>query len=281
MVNSMRNLTLKALVPLLSVLGISVIAASGGYAGTDPSSGETAAYVSAAPEAPQENSTVPQQPQTNVSPQHDADIPVAHETNSEPKTGSPQPSLQQRNPYYSLRINDLFEVSFPFSPEFNETVRVPPDGWVPLVGARPVHIAGETVPQAIAIIRKAYTGILHDPEILVLLKEFEKPYFIVSGQVGKPGKYDLLGDTTVTQAVAIAGGFNKDAKHSQVVLFRRVADNWTEADRIDVKNMLNRKDLAEDPRLRPGDMLYVPKNSMSKIKDYLPNYGTGLYSTMP
>ena len=111
------------------------------------------------------------------------------------------------------------------------------------MGARPVHLAGETVPQAIAIIRKAYAGILHNPEILVLLKEFEKPYIIVSGQVNKPGKYDLLGDTTVTQAVALAGGFNKDAKHSQVVLFRRVSDNWTEADRIDVKSMLNHKDL--------------------------------------
>ena len=36
----------------------------------------------------------------------------------------------------------------------------------------------------------------------------------------KPGKYDLRSDLTVTEAVAIAGGFTDKSKHSQVVLFR-------------------------------------------------------------
>jgi len=35
--------------------------------------------------------------------------------------------------------------------------------------------------------------------------------------------------TTVTEAVAIAGGFTGQAKHSQVVLFRHVSDSTVEA----------------------------------------------------
>jgi protein involved in polysaccharide export with SLBB domain len=54
-----------------------------------------------------------------------------------------------------------------------------------------------------------------------VLKDFEKPYFVAGGRVARPGKYDLRGDTTVSQGIALAGGFLDSAKHSQVVLFRR------------------------------------------------------------
>jgi hypothetical protein len=63
------------------------------------------------------------------------------------------------------------------------------------------------------------------------------------------------------------------AKHSQVLLFRRVSDEWTQAKLVNVKQMFNEKNLREDPVLHPGDMLYVPKNALSKIKPFIPNYG--------
>jgi polysaccharide export outer membrane protein len=113
----------------------------------------------------------------------------------------------------------------------------------------------------------------------VSLKEFEKPYFMVSGQVARAGKYDLTSDTTVTQGLAIAGGFTKDAKHSNVVLFRRSGDGSVEVKKIDVKHMLSSANLTEDVSLRPGDMLYVPKNSISKIQGFLPSANTGVQMT--
>lgn len=279
----MRKLVLTKLI-LFTLLSVCVVVATG-YAesGSDAGSAtahsnSSAAPLAAASQPPGQGGVLPAAPTTPL--QEVTSTAPAHDNSGTAKT-TPQPSLQPRNPYYALRINDVFEISFPFSPEFNETVRIPPDGWVPLIGVRPVHLAGETTPQATAIVRKAYAGVLHDPEIMILLKEFEKPYFIVSGEVGKPGKYDLLGDTTLTQALAIAGGIGPHAKHSDVVLFRRVADDWTEVEKVDVKKMLASKNLAEDPHLRPGDLLYVPKSAMSKIKEYLPNYGTGLYPTIP
>src|SRR5207249_4925094 len=76
------------------------------------------------------------------------------------------------------------------------------------------------------LLRTSYAKILHDPVINVELKDFEKPYFIVGGEVGHPGKFDLRGDTSVAQAVAIAGGLRDSAKHSQILLFHRVPDGW-------------------------------------------------------
>jgi polysaccharide export outer membrane protein len=189
-----------------------------------------------------------------------------------------QPSLQRRNPRYQLCNGDVFELNFPLTPEFDQVaVTVQPDGYVSLLGVGDLHVEGQTVPEATESIRQAYSKILHDPVITVALTSFNGPYFVVSGQVGKPGKYDLRGDTTVSQAVAIAGGFNDTAKHSQVLLFRRVSNDWVEVKKIDLKQMLQAANLSEDLHLRPGDMLFVPKNAVSKIRPWIPYPSFGLY----
>lgn len=195
-------------------------------------------------------------------------------TTQQPSTG---PNLQRRNPRYQLCRDDVLEVDFPLTPEFNQTVTVEPDGFVTLHGAGSLYVEGETIPQVSESIRHAYSNVLHDPIVTVDLKDFEKPYFIVGGQVTHPGKYDLRDDTTVIQAVEIAGGFTDASKHSQVWVFRRVSNDWVESHRINVKTMLRSGNLSEDMSLLPGDMIYVPKTTLSKIQRYLPVATMGSY----
>src|SRR5208282_1521409 len=99
--------------------------------------------------------------------------------------------------------------------------------------------------------------------------EFEHPYFVAGGEVGRPGKYELRSDTTVIEAVQIAGGFTHEAKHSQVLLFRRVNDDLVEARVFNLKRMLKEKSLGEASQLHPGDLVFVPQNSISKIERFL------------
>lgn len=190
---------------------------------------------------------------------------------------SGQPALQQRAPRYELRRGDSFDIEFAFSPEFNQTVTVEPDGYITLKSAGMIQAEGLTVPKLTEAIQQKYTGILHDPIVTIDLKDFEKPYFIVAGQVGKPGKYDLRSDLTLTEGVAIAGGFTEASKHSQVVLYRPGPNGATEARLVDAKKMLRSHNLAEDIHLQSGDMIYVPQNRISKISRYLPTSSLGLY----
>jgi len=202
---------------------------------------------------------------------------AAPDTASQPAT----PQLQQRNARYHLAAGDSFEVSFELSPEFNQTVVVQPDGYVTLKAVGDVTVVGQTIPELTQTLRTAYSKMLNDPLIVVVLKDFEKPYFVADGQVAHPGKYDMRGTVTLTEAVAIAGGFTEAAKHSQVLLFRRVNDQWLSAKIFNIKDMEKRHDLHEDPTLRPGDMLIVPKNQLSKIKPFIPNSGLGAYKQLP
>jgi len=183
----------------------------------------------------------------------------------------------ERRPLYRLCKSDVVEIKFVFSPEFNQSVSVQPDGFVALQGVEELYAEGMTLPQFREAIRGLYRGMLHDPELTVTLKDFDKPYFIASGEVMRPGKYELRGDATITSAVAIAGGFNGQAKHSQVVLFRRTSQDIMEARLLDVKQMLKNRTLGEDIHLKPGDLLFVPQNAISKIRRYLPIPNLSMY----
>jgi polysaccharide export outer membrane protein len=193
--------------------------------------------------------------------------------------GAWSPALTGVRPLYRLCKSDVVAISFTFSPEFDQTVSVQPDGYIALKGGKQLSAEGVTVPELQEAIGRAYAGVLHDPEISIALQDFDKPYFIVGGEVNHPAKYELRSDIRVTEAVAIAGGLTARAKHSQVVLFRRVSDDLVESRLLDIKTMMKSRSLAEDIHLRPGDFLFVPQNLISKIKQFLPTSSMSMYAS--
>lgn len=184
-------------------------------------------------------------------------------------TGSPA-LTGARHPLYRLHKSDVVQVTFTYSPEFDQTLTVLPDGFMNLQAAGDVPAEGLTIAELKDAIRNAYSGTLRDPEVTVTLKDFDHPFFLAGGQVARPGKYELRSPTTAAEAVAIAGGFTEQSKHSQVVLFRRVSDEIVETHVLNLKAMLASRNLEEDLELRPGDMLFVPQNRISKIRKFLP-----------
>jgi polysaccharide export outer membrane protein len=198
-------------------------------------------------------------------------------TGKSPQASSPDVQFQQRDPRYRLQKSDVIEVKFKFSPEFDQTITVQPDGFITLDGAGDIRVEDKTIPELKDAIRRAYQGILREPIITVSLKDFDKPFFIAAGQVGHPGKYELRGDTTLVEALAIAGDITTAAKHSQVVLFRHISRETVEARVFNVKQMLASHNLEEDPHLLPGDLVFVPQNKISKMQRYLPTTNLGSY----
>jgi protein involved in polysaccharide export with SLBB domain len=62
-------------------------------------------------------------------------------------TSTVPPTLQARDPRYRLRSGDSINLDFQFTPEFNQTLSVQPDGYITLKEIGDVHVAGETVPE--------------------------------------------------------------------------------------------------------------------------------------
>lgn len=193
---------------------------------------------------------------------------VARGTIPQPRAGSFDERAETApDVRYRLRPGDVIELNFPFVPTFNDTVTIQPDGYITLRALGGLRVDGLTVAELTEVLRTNYSSILRDPVITVGLKEFEKPYFVVAGEVERPGKYDLRGDTTVTQAVAIAGGLKDRAKHSEAVVFRRLRSGGFETTTLDLKKMLKEAELGADLRMESGDMLFIPRGGRLFIGD--------------
>lgn len=179
------------------------------------------------------------------------------------------PVPAERNPRYRICRDDVLSFSFALSPELNQKVTVQPDGFISLQSAGDLYVQGLTVRELVEAVKKAYAGTLHDPIIDVDLVDFQKPLFTVLGEVGKPGQYNLRNDTTVMQAIAVAGGFTPTAR-TQVFLYRAVSENWAEVRELKLKDILRGKTIDEDVHLRAGDMIFVPEKFVAKFKKYVP-----------
>lgn len=185
----------------------------------------------------------------------------------------------ESRPLYRLNRSDVVTVNFILSPEYDQILHVQPDGYVFLKDAGSVMAAGLTLQEFEVAVRQAYKGYLHNPQVAVALQEFEHPYFTAGGEVGRPGKYELRTNITLVEAVQIAGGFTHQAKHSQVVVFRRVNEGRLEAHVFDLKAMLKEKSLIENPSIHAGDLVFVPQNSISKIERFITKPGFGIYAS--
>jgi len=82
--------------------------------------------------------------------------------------------------------------------------------------------------------------------------------FFVSGEVRKPGAYQLERSTTAFGAVTLAGGFTEKAGQSQVKLIRRSASGQEETSVLDLSGSDR---AARDFALKDGDTLLVPSGN--------------------
>lgn len=179
------------------------------------------------------------------------------------------PALQTRNSVYRLQTGDSVEVQYRYTPEFNAKAVIQPDGQISIPITGLVRIGGLPVEEArIAIAAKAAER-LRDPEVVLLLTDFVKPAFTVAGEVGKPGRYDLRGDMTAVDAIAISGGFKDSSKHSQVLLIRRFNDEMADVRVLNLKAVMQADGMKEDVRIQSGDLLVVPQSFVSKLERYI------------
>jgi polysaccharide export outer membrane protein len=170
---------------------------------------------------------------------------------------------------YRLQPGDVFEVQFRYSPEFNQTVTVQPDGYVSLEVGGDLKVAGLTIEQARAAILKKAATRLQDPIATIVLKEFQKPYFVIAGEVNLPGRIEMRERVTALQAIMLAGGMKEGARSSQVVVFRRINTDTAEVKLLNFKDIRRTSDLENDLTLQPGDMVLVPRDKISKIERFM------------
>lgn len=163
---------------------------------------------------------------------------------------------------YRIGPQDLLEIRVFGIEELKRDVRVNSRGAVslPLIG--PVDLGGLTSEEAEKLIATRYEkDFLQNPQVSVFIKEFTSQRITVEGAVARPGIYPMRGDTTLVQAIALAGGQGNLPDLSEVMVFRLEAGQR----RPHVYDLIKiRGGEAEDPKLVNEDIIVV-KREQSRV----------------
>ena len=153
---------------------------------------------------------------------------------------------------YRIGPKDLLEITVFELPELNQTVRVSEDGSITLSLLGKVEVSGSTAQELetrlAQLLDQQYTKGAH---VTVFIKEYQKVSVI--GAVGRPGMYELVGPTTLLQAIAQAGGLTAQAMN-EIFVYRMGPDGKQE--RIVI--ILEDGNPEMNIELKPKDVLTVP-----------------------
>jgi len=171
---------------------------------------------------------------------------------------------------YRIAPRDILQIAVFQVQDLNNTVQVNEDGTVtlPLIGK--VQLSGETTYEAEQTITGKLRRFLQSPQVSVSVKTYGKR-ITVSGEVRGPRVLADDGGTTLTQAIANAGGLSELGDSSRVHVARSINQHVQD-------EVYNLDDIqagkAPDPLLRGGDIIVAESSgtrvAIKTVKDMLP-----------
>jgi protein involved in polysaccharide export with SLBB domain len=127
-------------------------------------------------------------------------------------------------PEESLGVDDVFEVRVFGEESLSGSYRVADDGTVDYPFAGRISVLGKSSGAVQQIITQRLSdGYLKNPQVSVMVKEWNSRKVSVLGQVQKPGAVVYFPSMTIVDAIASAGGFTGIAAPNKVTLRREVA----------------------------------------------------------
>jgi len=187
------------------------------------------------------------------------------------KTSQVKSTKKAVQPEYQIEVGDVIEVKFFYQDELNEIVSVRPDGRITLQRIGAIFALGMTPSRLQEIVTIKYAEIIKEPEVTVFIRKFSDLRVYVMGEVKNPGGLTWQQNLTMMRAVADAGGFNKGAQLTSVLLLRLENDHL-QAQRVDLKDLLRGRNLSRDIRLKPNDVIYVPSRFIMHVKEFVTNF---------
>jgi polysaccharide export outer membrane protein len=154
---------------------------------------------------------------------------------------------------YTISTNDILDITVYGEPDLTVAVRVSPEGRIiyPLLGT--IQAAGLTTGK----LEKTITDLLSkdymvNPQVSIFVKEYAK--ISILGEVKNPGSYQMTENLTLTQAVAIAGGFTPKAKTNSIKIIRAMGDK-KDTIVIDIDRIINKE--VQDIEIKGNDTIMV------------------------
>jgi polysaccharide export outer membrane protein len=158
---------------------------------------------------------------------------------------------------YIIGPGDLLGISVWRDDSLTRSVVVLPDGKIqfPLIGE--IVAGGKSVAQLKKEFVEKLSSYVVDADISVEVKQSNSLFIYIIGKVNSPGRQMLLADTTVLQALAMAGGLNPFAEKNDIKIFRQESER-TLVYSFRYTQVVTGNFLDDNLLLKRGDVIVVP-----------------------
>lgn len=188
-----------------------------------------------------------------------------------PKNIQPTPpgALQKNEENYTLGSGDIITIKTFEAPEYSGDFQIPVDSVInlPLIGT--IFLYGLTLREASNLISSKYATVLKRPIVTVSLKRPRPVTISISGEVTRPGVYNIplavgsgfepeIRYPTVAEAIKLADGFRLSADLTSIRLQRHLGNNPPQVIQINLKELLQTGNKRSNITLRDGDVIIVP-----------------------
>jgi polysaccharide biosynthesis/export protein len=171
-----------------------------------------------------------------------------------------------------------------FSGGQGKRVRVTPAGTISLPSIGVIPAQNLTLEEIGLEVNARYLQVVSGLEVTPILAARAPRFIYVVGEVRNPGRFELVGPTTATQSIALAGGWNIGSNLRQIVVFRRAEDWRLLATKLDIRGALygERPAPSDEIWLRDADVVVVPKSPVRRADDIIELVMTrGVYAAFP
>ena len=164
---------------------------------------------------------------------------------------------------YEIQPGDTFQLSIYNQPDLTSSILIAPDGTtsLPLVGI--LKLAGMNLEDATNLLEKKFSIFLKSPIVTLSPLNVSGYYFTIAGRVVKPGNYTVsVGQTTMLDAIALAGGFATGSFRSDTVELADLDNAFIKRHGkklpVDFKKLVYEGDDLHNIPILNGDYIYVP-----------------------
>lgn len=182
----------------------------------------------------------------------------AMELSAEPVPG---PDSAAAPAEYLIGPGDTLQVFVWRNPELSVTVPVRPDGRISTPLVEDMTAVGKTPTQLARDIEKVLSEYVRSPQVNVIVTQPQSAFSQVKviGQVLKPAPVPYREGMTVLDAVLAVGGLTNFAAGNRARLVR-VQDGKRVELPIKLDSLMNKGDMSQNLKLKPGDVLVVPES---------------------
>jgi polysaccharide export outer membrane protein len=170
----------------------------------------------------------------------------------------PQPpqAVSQAGPEYRMGPEDQIRVSVWENRDLTLDLVVRPDGKISMPLIQDVIAEGRTAVELSNTIHDRLLTFIKEPQVSVIVLQVNAPKYFVIGNVTRPGTYPLRSETSVLQALSLAGGFTQFASTRSIKLIRNAAGKQ-EVRKVNYNKMID-DDGEGNYLIKSGDTIVVP-----------------------